>query len=41
LKKHYAIQLALHVDALIRLGFSDNKKGIIYDIKGEKSFYMT
>ena len=39
LKKHYAIQLALHVDALIRLGFSDNKKGIIYDIKGEKVLY--
>jgi len=39
LKKHYAIQLALYVDALIGLGFSNNKKGIIYDIKGEKVLY--
>jgi len=39
LKKHYAIQLALYVDALIRLGFKNDKQGIIYDIKGEKVLY--
>jgi predicted RecB family nuclease len=39
LKKHYAVQLALYVDALIRLGFENSRQGIIYDIRGEKIVY--
>lgn len=39
LKEHYAIQLALYIDALIRLGFENNKQGIIYDIKGNQVLY--
>lgn len=39
LKEHYAIQIALYIDALIRLGFENNKQGIIYDIKGNQVLY--
>lgn len=34
LKEEYAKQLALHVEALMRLGFSKEKKGIIFDNEG-------
>ena len=34
LKEEYAKQLALHVEALMRLGFSQEKKGIIFDNEG-------
>ena len=39
LKKHYAIQLALYVDVLNKLGFENNKQGIIYDIDGNEVLY--
>ncbi len=39
LKEHYAVQLALYVDALIRLGFENDRQAIIYDIKGNKVLY--
>lgn len=38
-KEHYAVQLALYCDALIRLGFEANRQGIIYDIKGNTVLY--
>jgi len=38
-KKHYAVQLALYCDALNRLGFKNNKKGIIFDINAEETIY--
>lgn len=38
-KEHYAVQLALYCDALIRLGFEVNRQGIIYDIKGNEVLY--
>lgn len=39
LKKHYAVQLALYCDALIRLGFESKRKGLIYDIRGNEVEY--
>ncbi|MCF7835879.1 MAG: TM0106 family RecB-like putative nuclease [Candidatus Marinimicrobia bacterium] len=39
LKKNYAVQLALYCDALNRLGFENNKIGIIHDIKGNEVVY--
>src|ERR1022692_783778 len=39
LKKHYAVQLALYVDALKRLGFQVTTRGIILDIRGEEVVY--
>jgi uncharacterized protein len=38
-KKHYAIQLALYVDALQRLGFEARRSGIILDIRGTEVRY--
>ncbi len=38
-KKHYAVQLALYCDALIRLGFENKKKALIYDIRGNEVEY--
>ncbi len=39
LKEHYAVQIALYTDALIRLGFENDKKGIIHDIHGNQVVY--
>ena len=39
LKKHYAVQLALYVDALRRLGFAAAARGIILDIRGQEVVY--
>lgn len=39
LKKSYAVQLALYCDALIRLGFENKKKALIYDIRGNEVEY--
>lgn len=39
LKKTYAVQLALYVDVLKRLGFKNNLKGIVWDIKGNEVEY--
>lgn len=38
-KEHYAVQLALYCDALIRLGFESKKQGLIYDIRGNEVVY--
>lgn len=39
LKDHYAVQLALYADALIKLGFENNRQGIIIDIRGNEVLY--
>lgn len=39
LKKTYAVQLALYADALIRLGFAKERKGIILDIRRTEVLY--
>lgn len=39
LKKTYAVQLALYADALIRLGFAKERKGIILDIRRTEVSY--
>ncbi|MDD4333267.1 MAG: TM0106 family RecB-like putative nuclease [Patescibacteria group bacterium] len=39
MKKHYAVQLALYVELLERLGFEHKNKGIILDIHKEEAFY--
>jgi len=39
LKKKYAVQLALYIDVLRKLGFKNNFKGIILDIKGNEIEY--
>lgn len=39
LKKHYAVQLALYVDALVRLGYKIDKTGLIIDSKCEEVKY--
>ncbi len=39
LKEYYAWQLGLYADALIRLGFAKEKKGIILDIEGKRVEY--
>ena len=38
-KKHYAAQLALYVDALQRLGFAAQQRGIILDVRGREVVY--
>ena len=38
-KKHYAVQLALYVDVLERLGLSANRRGFVWDINGEEVAY--
>lgn len=38
-KKHYAVQLALYVDILRRLGFENRKEGLIFDIDGNEVIY--
>lgn len=38
-KLHYAVQLALYVDVLERLGFSAGRKGVIYDVHGVEHAY--
>lgn len=38
-KKHYAVQLALYLDALNGLGFENKKQGIILDIHGNEVLY--
>lgn len=38
-KPHYAMQLCLYADALIRLGFAKERKGIIFDIGGKNTLY--
>jgi len=39
LKRHYAVQLALYVDAVRRLGFETAHRGIILDIRGKEVPY--
>ena len=39
LKPHYAIQLALYVDLLNRLGFENVRNGVIFDIKAREVMY--
>lgn len=38
-KPHYALQLALYSDILVKLGFSTSKKGFVWDIKGKEVPY--
>jgi predicted RecB family nuclease len=38
-KRHYAVQLALYVDVLERLGLSAGRRGIIYDVHGVEVDY--
>ncbi|MFN9847187.1 MAG: PD-(D/E)XK nuclease family protein, partial [Alphaproteobacteria bacterium] len=38
-KLHYAVQLALYVDVLERLGLSAGRKGIILDVRGREVTY--
>ena len=38
-KKHYALQLCLYADLLIRLGFAREKQGSIIDIHGNEVIY--
>ena len=39
LKKHYALQLCLYVDALQKLGFATHHKGMIWDSRGKMVSY--
>jgi predicted RecB family nuclease len=39
LKKHYAVQIALYIDALKRLGYGSDTTGVILDIKGNEVVY--
>ena len=39
LKESYAMQLCLYADALIRLGFTKNRLGIIFDVDSKKVLY--
>lgn len=39
LKKTYALQLALYVDVLKKIGFENNFKGIVWDVKGNEVEY--
>ncbi|NMC35212.1 MAG: TM0106 family RecB-like putative nuclease [Veillonellaceae bacterium] len=39
LKENYAVQLALYIDALNRLGYENQKQGIILDVKGNEVLY--
>jgi predicted RecB family nuclease len=38
-KLHYAVQLALYVDILERLGFSSGRHGVIWDVRGDEVVY--
>lgn len=39
-KRHYAVQLALYVDVLERLGLSDrNRRAFVWDVRGEEVYY--
>lgn len=38
-KLHYAVQLALYVDVLERLGLSASRTGVILDVRGEEHTY--
>jgi len=38
-KKHYAVQLALYVDILERLGFSERRRPFIWDVHGKEIIY--
>lgn len=38
-KKHYAVQLALYVDVLRKLGFENDFRGVILDIEGNEVVY--
>jgi predicted RecB family nuclease len=38
-KRHYAIQLALYVDVLERLGYAAGRRGFIWDVHGEEVIY--
>lgn len=38
-KQHYAVQLALYVDLLERLGFSAGRYGVIWDVRGDEVIY--
>lgn len=39
MKKHYAVQLCLYTDVLIRLGYQKERKAYIIDINGEENQY--
>ncbi len=39
-KKHYAVQLALYADALLRMGFGTKREGLIFDVKGNEVRYI-
>lgn len=39
LREHYAMQLAVYIDILIKLGYTDRKIGYIYDIDSDKVRY--
>ncbi len=38
-KKHYAVQLAIYVDILKRLGLSGGRRGFIWDVHGREVMY--
>jgi predicted RecB family nuclease len=38
-KLHYAVQLALYVDVLERLGLSASRRGVIFDVHGAEHLY--
>ncbi len=38
-KVHYGVQLALYVDVLERLGWSDGRRAFIWDIHGDEVYY--
>jgi predicted RecB family nuclease len=38
-KVHYGVQLALYVDVLERLGWSDGRRAFIWDIHGDEIYY--
>jgi predicted RecB family nuclease len=38
-KKHYAVQLALYVDILERLGLSAGRRAFVWDVQGEEVVY--
>jgi len=38
-KKHYAVQLGLYTDILERIGYSDGRRGFIWDVDGQEIVY--
>lgn len=38
-KRHYAVQLALYVDVLERLGYAVGRRGFIWDVHGQEVIY--